>query len=552
VDDGFKLQRKAACACGGGCPLCGEDSAHLNVQTKLAVSTPGDQYEQEADRVADQVVQMKEAPCACGGGCAGCAAKRERLVQRKLSAGPGEMSQSLPGDLAPGLGAGQTLDPTSRAFFEPRLGHDLSGVRVHTGAAADAAASSVGARAFTLGQDLVFAAGEYAPASSEGRRLLAHELVHSVQQGGRADQVQRNLKIDAPASDDPKTAVTQMTPLLNKLCPDFDINAKSGDVTAKAKSDCAGGAFGKVARGSKKLGCCCLCTLARAPASWKIVVTIKNAPTTNTSARIVKMIPTSGPGVPDLRYWTAGPTETMVGLPAEEALGHELCGHAALSQAGAHPPDEDNTTRRTFSDIHDPTVKIENELAGPSEMALGTATRGLAGGGSHRGESLRVFVVKPFAPDKATIDATAQGVIDGAATFSDANEDKLIDVVGFSDSGDKVAGISKTRADAVRTALDAKITKKAAVDFPLSKGAAPTPIPRLQPATDGGAGSAPVVEIRLAREPAGLVALPKGVTLPATPTHVDEKNPAVVDIVLKQKKSTGNECHDLLITTAWK
>src|SRR5712692_5775392 len=127
VDDGFKLQRKAACACGGGCPLCGEDSAHLNVQTKLAVSTPGDQYEQEADRVAERVVQMKEAPCAWGGGCAGCAAKRERLVQRKLSAGPGEMSQSLPGDLAPGLGAGQTLDPTSRAFFEPRLGHDLSG-----------------------------------------------------------------------------------------------------------------------------------------------------------------------------------------------------------------------------------------------------------------------------------------------------------------------------------------------------------------------------------------------------------------------------------------
>jgi outer membrane protein OmpA-like peptidoglycan-associated protein len=546
------IQRKSSCPCGGGCQSCQQESDLPPIQTKLAVSAPGDQYEQEADRVADEVVQMKAAPCACGGGCGGCQDKREPLVQRKLDAGATGMAQGSATDFTSGLGAGQGLDPASRAFFEPRLGHELSGVRVHTGSAADAAASSVSARAFTLGRDLVFAAGEYRPGTNEGRRLLAHELVHWVQQGGRGDRIQRNLKVDATASDDKTTAISQMTPLLNKLCPDFDVNAKSGDVTAKTKTDCAGGDFGKVAAGAQKLGCCCLCTLVRAPAPWRILVTITDAPTTNPSAHTVRMIPTAGPSVPDLRSWTAGPKEKMTALPPEEALGHELCGHAALSQAGAHPADETDKTRRTFSDIHDPTVKIENELAGPKEMALGTAPRGLAGGGAHRGESLRVFVVKTFAADSAKIDAPLQAIIDGAAKFADGNEDKLIDVVGFSDSSDTVAGISKSRADAVRTALDGKLTKKDEVDIPLAPGAKPTAIPRLQPATDGGVGSLAAVEIRLAREPAGLVNLPAGVTLPAKVTHVEAKTPAVVDLVVKKKKSTGNACHDLLITTAWK
>jgi len=164
---------------------------------------------------------------------------------------------------------------------------------------------------------------------------------------------------------------------------------------------------------------------------------------------------------------------------------------------------------------------------------------------------LRVFVVKPFAADDATISAAAQGVIDGAAKFADVNEQKLIDVVGFSDASDKAAGISKKRADEVRANFDSKLTKKDDVPFTLSKGASTTDIPRLQPAVDGGAGAVASVEIRLAREPAGLVNLPAGVTLPPTPTHVDPQHPEVVDLVTKKGKSTGNECHDLLIKTAW-
>lgn len=92
---------------------------------------------------------------------------------------------------------GQPLDGGTRARFEPLLGHDFSRVRIHTGPVADEAARAVGARAYTLGDDVVFAAGRYAPATAEGQRLLAHELTHVSQQaaGLGPPRVQRDLAI---------------------------------------------------------------------------------------------------------------------------------------------------------------------------------------------------------------------------------------------------------------------------------------------------------------------------------------------------------------------
>jgi hypothetical protein len=78
---------------------------------------------------------------------------------------------------------GQPLDANTRAFMEPRFGHDFSRVRVHSDASAAESARAVNALAYTVGQDIVFEAGRYAPGASEGRRLLAHELTHVVQQG---------------------------------------------------------------------------------------------------------------------------------------------------------------------------------------------------------------------------------------------------------------------------------------------------------------------------------------------------------------------------------
>jgi len=103
---------------------------------------------------------------------------------------------------------GMALDAGTRQFFETRFGHDFSQVRVHADSRAQQAADSVQARAFTYGRHLVFAAGEYQPHSQAGRRLLAHELAHVMQQQGRAPVVQRqpSNKRKKPAVD-----VTKLT-----------------------------------------------------------------------------------------------------------------------------------------------------------------------------------------------------------------------------------------------------------------------------------------------------------------------------------------------------
>ena len=79
---------------------------------------------------------------------------------------------------------GQPLDPATRSFMEPRFSHDFSGVRVHTDGRAAASAREVSANAYTVGPNIVFGAGQFAPGTHEGRRLIAHELTHVVQQIG--------------------------------------------------------------------------------------------------------------------------------------------------------------------------------------------------------------------------------------------------------------------------------------------------------------------------------------------------------------------------------
>ncbi len=113
----------------------------------------------------------------------------QRLIQSPLAAIQGGAASACreqvvaPSDLPGRLSGGRPLDPGARAFFEARLGHDLTGVRLHTDRHAAEAARLVNARAFTIGRDVVFGEAQYETRSVEGRRLLAHELVHTVQQG---------------------------------------------------------------------------------------------------------------------------------------------------------------------------------------------------------------------------------------------------------------------------------------------------------------------------------------------------------------------------------
>lgn len=113
---------------------------------------------------------------------------------------------------------GSPLPKATRAFFEPRFGVDLSGVRVHTGSQAAETAKSINARAFTVGQNIAFGGGQYAPESQDGRKLLAHELTHTIQQGGT---VKRKEESEQPPSTIEKEPLLKNT---NNLGVDENAN----------------------------------------------------------------------------------------------------------------------------------------------------------------------------------------------------------------------------------------------------------------------------------------------------------------------------------------
>lgn len=159
------------------------------LRPRLNVGSPGDPDEQEADRVAKRVVSSAPAgvvrrECAACAGGASCSKCEDERLRAKAEPGRGARVSSAQAPPAATLrGGGRPLSPSLRAFFEPRFGHDFRRVRVHTDGAAAETARAINARAYTSGQDVVFAAGEYAPESAGGRELLAHELTHVVQNG---------------------------------------------------------------------------------------------------------------------------------------------------------------------------------------------------------------------------------------------------------------------------------------------------------------------------------------------------------------------------------
>lgn len=152
-------------------------SLSMRIQPKLTLNQPGDHYEQEADRVADQVMRMPDQP-KVQRLCTDC----EDELQRRPD-GRQEPELVAPAIVHDGIrSAGEPLDAETRGFMESRFGRGFGGVRVHTGPEAASAADSVSALAFTLGHNVVFAGGQYSPHTTAGRHLLAHELTHVVQQ----------------------------------------------------------------------------------------------------------------------------------------------------------------------------------------------------------------------------------------------------------------------------------------------------------------------------------------------------------------------------------
>ncbi len=207
----------------GSIPI--HQSAPEAIQTKLTVNEPGDKYEKEADRVADKVMRMQAPQTADGQNsfgfgaepqiqrkCAECANEDE--LQRMPEEEEDELQRMPEEDEEESLQAkeqsgtapkvapqtqrqieslrnrGEPMAKATQGFFESRFGVDFSKVRIHANPNAAETASAINARAFTKGWDIVFASGQYDPESTEGRKLLAHELTHTLQQNTSYSPVQ--------------------------------------------------------------------------------------------------------------------------------------------------------------------------------------------------------------------------------------------------------------------------------------------------------------------------------------------------------------------------
>ena len=222
--DGALIQRKSNCACGGGCPGCGEDSQHLNIQTKLAINTPGDRYEQEADRVADQVLAASAPSVAIGA---------PPRIQRFMGQPTGgvEVAPASVGQVV--ASSGRPLEPALRQDMEQRFSYDFSRVRVHSGTAAEQSAREMNAHAYTTGHNIVFDAGRFAPGTQEGRRLIAHELTHVVQQSGAQsfDAARGNgMRNPSPIESHGPTGVVQREVNPKRIASSQDVLAKIKDI----------------------------------------------------------------------------------------------------------------------------------------------------------------------------------------------------------------------------------------------------------------------------------------------------------------------------------
>lgn len=122
----------------------------------------------------------------------------QRILAQRQSTGPSAVEDDTAAAINSERGQGHKVDSQMAQRAGQTMGHDLSGVNVHTDSAADQLSQQLGAKAFTTGNDVFFREGAYDPASSDGQQLIAHELTHVVQQGASAPSVQGKMTVNDP------------------------------------------------------------------------------------------------------------------------------------------------------------------------------------------------------------------------------------------------------------------------------------------------------------------------------------------------------------------
>ncbi len=178
-----------ACPFGGARHTC-----PTKIQTKLTINQPGDIYEQEADQIAEQAISMLDSfPIdndTIDRKCADCETnddeeKKDLNFSRKPSNTSNlKTDEKITSEISSiRSGGGSPLEATTKEFMESRFGYDFSTVRIHSDLSAARTAKALNALAYTTGNDVTFGEGQYSPNTVKGRRLLAHELTHIIQQG---------------------------------------------------------------------------------------------------------------------------------------------------------------------------------------------------------------------------------------------------------------------------------------------------------------------------------------------------------------------------------
>ena len=185
------------------------------MQTKLSVSQPGDIYEQEADRVAEQVMRITDVQenvaslstmndDTVGRKCQSCQEEEETEmnISRKSYDGDGsKISENVEQHVTDAiLTEGSPLESTTRDFMESRFGFDFGNIRIHSDEGSARSARAMNALAYTVGNNIIFETGRYEPHRPDGMKLLAHELVHTIQQtksaAGRINPKMNNARAE--------------------------------------------------------------------------------------------------------------------------------------------------------------------------------------------------------------------------------------------------------------------------------------------------------------------------------------------------------------------
>jgi outer membrane protein OmpA-like peptidoglycan-associated protein len=305
--------------------------------------------------------------------------------------------------------------------------------------------------------------GQSSPhALSRSATASGHELGRmSVTPLSDGPRLQRTLTVSgSPASlptgplsrPDPATALTpaarfsMMDTVIQGLCDEFEVDSLTGEVLTKSRTTHLPS---ELAASARPVGCCCLGVLTDSSNAWTIEVSQVAGPQTFLGTRQVVLSPTTTPV--DFGSFTPGGTLAFQGqVPA---AGHELCGHAALFEVGAHPVGGD----RLREDVHDPTVNIENAIS-TEQGVPASGLRGLAASGPHRGESVDRITASGFplnGSDPSSLPGTERSKLSFAADYSRENN-SFVDVIGHSDPVGSAAAktaVSRDRADKAKAFL---------------------------------------------------------------------------------------------------